>query len=62
MVYAESLEKGIDRGLGVFIRKALQQSLLQVTIDETSKPAPVKIKSGAKGWTLSPYESGWRNQ
>jgi hypothetical protein len=67
-VYAEDLEKGYPVALLAFYGKLWQQNLRQVTIDETSTPAPLKIKLGPKagrlvltildGATNKPIESG----
>jgi len=68
MVYAEDLEKGYPSAAWAFYGKLWQQNLQQVTIDATSKPAPVKIKLGPKagrlvltildGATNKPIEAG----
>jgi hypothetical protein len=67
-VYAEHLEKGYPIAAWPFYGKVWQPSLSQVTIDETSTPAPVKIKLGPKagrlvltildGSTNKPIETG----
>jgi hypothetical protein len=67
-VYAEHLEKGYPVAAWPFYGKLWQQSLSQVTVDETSTTAPVKIKLGPKagrlvltildGSTNKPIESG----
>lgn len=67
-VYAEHLEKGYPAADLAFYGKLWQPSLSQVTIDETSTPAPVKIKLGPKagrlvltildGSTNKPIETG----
>jgi hypothetical protein len=51
-VYAEHLEKGYPIAAWAFYGKLWQQNLVQVTIDETSTPAPVKIKLGPKAGRL----------
>ena len=51
-VYAEHLEKGYPAAALLFYGKLWEPSLAQVTIDETSKPAPVKIKLGPKAGRL----------
>lgn len=67
-VYAEHLEKAYPAAAWAFYGKLWQQNLPQVSIDETSTPAPVKIKLGPKagrlvltildGSTDKPIESG----
>ena len=67
-VYAEHLEKGYPIAAWPFYGKLWQQHSPQVTIDGTSKPAPVKIKLGPKagrlvltildGSTNKPIEAG----
>src|SRR5689334_17282335 len=51
-VYADDIEKGYPEAAWAFYGKLWQPSLAQVTIDETSKSAPVKIKLGPKAGRL----------
>ncbi|HBB96821.1 MAG TPA: hypothetical protein DC054_15695 [Blastocatellia bacterium] len=51
-VYAEHLEKGYPAADLAFYGKLWQENLAQVAIDETSTPAPVKIKLGPKAGRL----------
>jgi len=51
-VYAEDIEKGYPAAAWAFYGKLWQPSLSQVTIDEASKSAPVKIKLGPKAGRL----------
>jgi len=51
-VYGEDLEKGYPSAQYIFYGKLWQHSPQQVTIDETSLPAPVKIKLGPKAGRL----------
>src|SRR5580765_6780404 len=51
-IYAEDLEKGYPMAMSGLYGKPWQPSLSQVTVDDTSKPAPVKIKLGPKAGRL----------
>ena len=51
-VYAEDLQRGYPPAGLIFYGKLWQPSLSQVTVDENSKPAPVRIKLGPKAGRL----------
>jgi hypothetical protein len=51
-VYAEDFQRGYPPASLIFYGKLWQPSLSQVTVDENSRPAPVRIKLGPKAGRL----------